>query len=347
MRVPFDDALRRGAKRRAPSPPVQLWQALAVAALLHALAISLLFQSGAAFRAHDDAGAALPRALDTRAPARPRPLRVEFVDLPDEPEVDNPQARIASDRGRRARSEPRPAAPAADNPEPYALGNTEQKVELPPMPGPVPPAATGEARGADRGGEEAAAGAGEGGSAGETAAARAPNGAGGAGPDGGGGGGAAAGGGGSLLRAVPRVSAGDLIESFHNPGGSAASDLGSVSFDTAVSDLSGFQTAMLRAIRRAWYERLPPAARTGVHGVVVVSFRVARDGSVSEVELVDSYGVRLGSAGKVEITPGIRPFETSAQGAVEGAEMPPLPEYFVPPDLGVAITFLYNLAPPR
>lgn len=124
-------------------------------------------------------------------------------------------------------------------------------------------------------------------------------------------------------------------------------DIGTVSFDTAAIDWGPYARRMLQVIRRNWIDRLPPAALSGLRGVAVVNFRISRDGSVSNVSLVDSYGVRPNARGSAEVTEGIRPFETTAVGAIEGSDLPPLPDIFEEPDVGVTIAFYYNLRPPR
>jgi hypothetical protein len=124
-------------------------------------------------------------------------------------------------------------------------------------------------------------------------------------------------------------------------------EIGTVSFDTAAIDWGPYARLMLQVVRRNWIERLPPAALSGLRGVAVVNFRIARDGSVSALSLVDSYGVRLKPLGGAEVTEGVRPFETTAVAAIEVSELPPLPEIFEEPDVGVTIAFYYNLRPPR
>jgi len=124
-------------------------------------------------------------------------------------------------------------------------------------------------------------------------------------------------------------------------------ELGTVSFDTAAIDWGPYARKMLRIIRRNWIERLPPAARTGIRGVAVVNFRIAGDGSISNISLIDSYGVRLSPPNRYQVTDGIRPFESTAMAAIEVSELPALPDIFTEPDVGVTIGFYYNLRPPR
>jgi outer membrane biosynthesis protein TonB len=292
-----------------------------------------------------------------RPQAKPRPFK--FVDIPDEPEVNNPHAPALSDRSRRARAPLRPdASHKTDNPDPYALGNTPQNVLLAPAPKPpaaaevggpgsppAPAAAAGGPLPGSRGSAEkrgdvafkqARAGSG-GGKDSATESAHGP---------GAGGGQRRPGAPGGLLSQVPRVSEGELLESFHNPGGTALSQIGSVSFDTAAIDWGPYAREMLRVIRRNWIERYPPAAASGLMGVVIVNFRIARDGGVSAVTLVDSYGVRLSPSGRVEIIPGIRPLEASALEAIQVSELPPLPDIFSESDVGVSLGFYYNVPPP-
>ncbi len=313
---------------------LSLPQALLLALLAHLAAALLLSRSGASLASW---GALTPEeiaALEALEPQPETPLHFEFIDIPDEPEVRSPNAKIASDRARRARSQPLPAAaPPPQNADPYAHGSTDQMVLLRPTPGPaLPPAGSAASRTSGGAGSSAAG-------APRAPAQEAPD----LGPAGSADSGPSEGERPPLLRSVPRVSPGDLSESYDNPGGAASSDIGSISFDTAVSDLGAYQNEMIRRVRRSWYDRFPQAAFSGVRGVVVVSFRVARDGSVSGITLVDSYSVRLGAGGAPELGAGVPPFESASMGAVEALELPPLPDYFSAPDLGVTLSFLYNV----
>jgi hypothetical protein len=356
---------------RPPAPlTLDLGGALLIAVLAHLAAIWLLTRlpalaSPSSRRASplqvefEEPRQSEPPRRQPRPQAKPRPFK--FVDIPDEPEVHNPQAPAVSDRSRRARAPLRPdASHKADNPDPYALGNTPQNVLLAPAPkppasgpagrpgSPPEPAAAARADGAppesagsaEKRGDLAFKQARGGSGGGEDPTAEVAHGS------GAGGGQRRPGAPGGLLAQMPRVSEGELLESFHNPGGTALSQIGSVSFDTAAIDWGPYAREMLRIIRRNWIERYPPAAASGLMGVAIVNFRIARDGGVSAVTLVDSYGVRLSPSGRVEIIPGIRPLETSALEAIQNSELPRLPDIFSEPDVGVTIGFYYNVPPP-
>ncbi|MEE9218669.1 MAG: hypothetical protein V3U98_06345 [Acidobacteriota bacterium] len=314
----------------------KLWQALLVALVLHALTGLLLWRVPGAFASYFYLSEEELRALaeEDRQP----PLRFEFVDIPDEPEVEPEAPKALSDRSRRARGQPRPeTADEADDPDPHAEGTTFQKVDVRPSAQELAAASALETRvpGPGRGEEAIPGGVNRGLQAPEEEMDPGPAEGTGTGPSG------------NLLASIPRISESDLLESFRNPGGYTPMEIGTVSFDTAAIDWGPYARRMLRVIRRSWIERLPPAARTGLRGVAVVNFRIAEDGSVSAITLLDSYGVRVRPAGRMQMTDGIRPFESTAMEAIEVSELPPLPDIFPGPDVGVSIGFFYNLRPPR
>jgi outer membrane biosynthesis protein TonB len=328
---------------------LRLWQSAVAAVLLHLAAAWLLGGPGgvlASWIALSEEE--LRRLAEESARDSAGPLRFEFIDIPDEPEAPNPEARVASDRSRRARSQPRPAdAPAPDNPDPYTRGSTPQKVEyeaapqaanVPPAPAPAPaaeasepPAGGGEAQVAESSAEARGAASGEKGAAlpgGDPPAGL----------------GREAAGRGRKLSGT-RISASEIAEVFDNPGGVAGTQMGRLSFDSAAIDWGPYAREMARAIRRAWLERIPPAFYTGgLRGVVQVSFRIQRDGAVTEISLLDSYGVRPLGDGRAEIGPGIRPFEVTVEETLQEAELPPLPSHFPESSVGVTAAFCYGVA---
>ena len=142
-----------------------------------------------------------------------------------------------------------------------------------------------------------------------------------------------------------RVSPSEIAEVFDNPGGVAGTQMGRLSFDSAAIDWGPYAREMSRAIRRAWLERIPPAFyRGGLRGVVQVSFRIQRDGAVTAIALLDSYGVRPLGDGRAEIGPGIRPFEVTVEETLQEAEVPPLPSHFPDQSVGVTAAFCYGVA---
>jgi outer membrane biosynthesis protein TonB len=262
--------------------------------------------------------------------------------------VSNPEARVGADRSRRARSQPRPEdAAAPENPDPYTRGSTPQKVvyEAAPQAANVPPApaAASEAEASESPGGGGEARVAE--SSDETrGVARGGAGAAPPGSDLPAGPGRDGAGRGKKLSGT-RISASEIAEVFDNPGGVAAAQMGRLSFDSAAIDWGPYAREMVRAIRRAWLERIPPAFYTGgLRGVVQVSFRIQRDGEVTEIALLDSYGVRPLGDGRAEIGPGIRPFEVTVEETLGAAEVPPLPSHFPESSVGVTAAFCYGVA---
>ncbi len=324
-------------RKKTERDSLRFWQALLIALLAHLLIAWLLDRSPEAFAAYFQLS---PEQLLALEQAEDPPLRFEFVDIPDEPEVEPDEPEALSDRSRRARGQERPdPAPAPTDPDPYTEGNTAQKVQVLPQ-----PEAEESVAELQPGATEAEAAAGEGapavGMEPDRPVPESPAESGLGEPE-------EPASKGDLLQSVPRISERELQESFDNPGGFSPMELGTVSFDTAAIDWGPYARVMLRIIRRNWIARLPPAARTGIKGVAVVNFRIAQDGSVSGISLIDSYGVRADSGGRYRVSDGVPPFENTSMASIEVSELPPLPDIFTSPDVGVTIGFFYNLRPPR
>jgi outer membrane biosynthesis protein TonB len=313
-----------------------LWQAAVLALLLHAAAAWLLGGPGGVLASWIGLSQEEARRLAEEGErAAAEPLRFEFIDIPDEPEEPNPEARVGSDRSRRARAQVRPAdAPAPDNPDPYARGSTPQKVAYQAAEEPVNAAPAPEAPQAPSGGGEARGAGGEAGPA-DAGSERAADGA----P----GGDRSPGAGRGPRLTGTRISPGEIDEVFDNPAGAAGAQIGRLSFDSAAIDWGPYAREMARAIRRAWLERIPPAFYAGLRGVVQVSFRIQRGGEVTGILLLDSYGVRLLGDGRAEVGPGVRPFEVTVEETLQAAEIPPLPDRFPESSVGVTAAFCYGV----
>ena len=112
--------------------------------------------------------------------------------------------------------------------------------------------------------------------------------------------------------------------------------LGPVSFDTVGIDWGPYAKKIVQAIRRQWLERIPQAARMGLSGRAVMSFRIGPGGEVTAVVLEDSSGYR--------------PLDKAAEFAIEAADpLPPLPPEFAElgrDDVGVTFQFYYNMRVP-
>jgi TonB family protein len=304
---------------------MNLWVALIIALILHLL---LLLGTDAfpGLRA-----AWLPDIPEQ--PPQPEPLNFTFVDLPQEPPEPEkpPENARPSDRTRAVASEPPPEdAPAS--PDPYAVGNTDQRIDSQPEPEPAPERAQPEQQ-AEAKPEP------------KKEAARpfdspsvAPQ---------------------EMFPAPPGdeqdkpveeaeeeleglddmirpFSSRDLGQRFDNSQAASVTDFGPISFDTVGVDWGPYARRIVEIIRARWIERLPPAARMGLKGRSVVSFRIRLDGGVFAIVLEDSSGTR--------------PLDKAAQFAIEASDLPPLPQAFVEmgkDDVGVTFQFYYNMRVPQ
>jgi TonB family protein len=274
-------------------------------------------------------------------PLQPQPLSFTFVDLPRElPEPDTtPEDAVASDRTRRASSQP-PPEDAPPSPDPFSEGNTDQRVDSVPSPEVAPQQASAQAP-PDPGQERASVAADTARDAPDASArpaapeemfpaprddaeereeAREPA------PEplqeG-------------LLGAMRPFSSRD-VERFDHAGTASVSDFGPISFDTVGIDWGPYARRIVEIIRARWIERMPQAARLGLKGRSVISFRITVDGSVFAIVLEDGSGHRA--------------LDKAAEFSIEGAELPPLPPEFLDlgkEDVGVTFQFYYNMRIPK
>ena len=108
-------------------------------------------------------------------------------------------------------------------------------------------------------------------------------------------------------------------------------DLGPLSFDTQWYDWGPYAAEMLRRIRYHW--RIPEIAMLGVAGVTRIHFYIAKNGAVSDLEvLMDAEHP---------------PMTFAARDAIlDASPLPPLPADLGSEREGVTITFYYNVRPP-
>jgi hypothetical protein len=272
-------------------------------------------------------------------PPQPQPLSFTFVDLPGEPPEPEtpPEDALASDRTRRASSQP-PPEELPPSPDPFSEGNTSQRVDSRSSPEPATPPArppgAEEARAEPR--QEAADAAAEAArdapglpaspeemfpppreEAPEPAPEATP------GLEG-------------LEAAMRPFSSRDLGDRFDNPAVASVTDFGPISFDTVGIDWGPYARKIVEIIRARWYARMPQAARLGLKGRSVISFRITLDGATFAIVLEDGSGHRA--------------LDKAAEFSIEGAELPPLPPEFLElgkEDVGVTFQFYYNMRAPR
>jgi TonB family protein len=105
-----------------------------------------------------------------------------------------------------------------------------------------------------------------------------------------------------------------------------------LSFDTKDFDFGPYAELLYRIVKRNW---IVPYAAThlGLKGVTVISFRIQKDGRITNLN--------------IDSSSNIRPFDGSALNAIELSNpLPPLPKQFPKDSVGVRFGFFYNIVPP-
>jgi TonB family protein len=119
---------------------------------------------------------------------------------------------------------------------------------------------------------------------------------------------------------------------FNNPGWLKGGGFGTMSFDTQGFPWGDYARLLYVAIRNAWLERIPLAAREGIAGFTCQHFVIAREGSITTLEVVRPSAVP--------------PFTKAASDAIRAASpVPPLPSDFPKSEEGVTFCFYYNMYP--
>ncbi len=298
-----------------------------------------------------DAFTALPRPLPAVRPDPNAPLPVEFLTPPAAP-----GQMVLADAGSLVSSDPRPEdAPAPANDDPYAVGNNPNRFLAPPVgaepdpqegaggdpdPGPAPGPPVREEPDADPPPEDPGGDA----DVGEEAAredrtAEVPageegfqvtrEGAGSPGP-------------GDTPAPLPRTTLRDALGEiaggapggaplrFDNPVGAFAGPGGGLSFDTKGFNWGPYARRIYWIIWKNWTQGWPPAARAGLPGIVTVRFRIYRDGSITDIQVLDPSGTEA--------------FDTCATVALEASSpLPPLPADYQGESEGITARFLYNV----
>jgi TonB family protein len=137
---------------------------------------------------------------------------------------------------------------------------------------------------------------------------------------------------GVLADAIRNVERYAQTEQFHNPQGGKDQDFDSgISFDTKGVDFGWWLARFKAQLRRNWIPLIPQAVMT-MHGRVVVTFYVHKDGRISEVSVLRPSPVDG--------------FTTAAQGAVLRTNPTlPLPSEYPDNQAFFTVTFFYNEYP--
>lgn len=110
-------------------------------------------------------------------------------------------------------------------------------------------------------------------------------------------------------------------------------EAGPLSFETQWYDWGEYAQSMVSRIRVNWYSIMPELIKTGVKGVVTIRFTIERNGSITDIEILNSSG--------------IPPFDFAAKHALELASpLKPLPADFPKKSERVTAMFYYNMEIP-
>ncbi len=119
-----------------------------------------------------------------------------------------------------------------------------------------------------------------------------------------------------------------------NPGGEKGfAESGPLSFESQWYDWGDYAQSMVSRIRVNWYNNMPQLIQTGLKGVVTIRFTIHRDGTITDVVILNSSG--------------IPPYDFAAKKAIElSSPLNPLPKDFPNPTERVTAMFFYNQEPP-
>jgi TonB family protein len=97
-------------------------------------------------------------------------------------------------------------------------------------------------------------------------------------------------------------------------------------------DFSNYLARVLASVKRNWYAVIPESARMGEKGMVVLQFRIMRDGNVPSPEP------------NMAASSGKEPLDRAAYSAIRSSSpFEPLPSAFSGPFIELRFYFLYNL----
>ncbi|HKN76681.1 MAG TPA: TonB C-terminal domain-containing protein [Candidatus Acidoferrum sp.] len=136
----------------------------------------------------------------------------------------------------------------------------------------------------------------------------------------------------------PTISGGGRIRSRSTPGGgggggTAYGGLEMLTPDQGVDFRSYLQRVYL-AVKGNWFAIMPESAELGERGIVVLTFRIMRDGSVP------------GTEPTINRNSGKEPLDRAAYSSVRASNpFEPLPSQFTGPYIELRYTYLYNIPP--
>jgi protein TonB len=109
---------------------------------------------------------------------------------------------------------------------------------------------------------------------------------------------------------------------------------GPLSFESSWFDWGDYAEGMVSRIRVNWYSNMPHLIQTGLKGVVTIRFTIHRDGSITDVTILQSSGVP--------------PYDFAAKKGIElSSPLNPLPANFPNETERVTAMFYYNQEIPK
>jgi TonB family protein len=99
-------------------------------------------------------------------------------------------------------------------------------------------------------------------------------------------------------------------------------------------DFNSYLQRVYFTVKRNWFAIMPESVELGEKGVVVLTFKIMRDGSVPGVEPV------------INRNSGKEPLDRAAYSSVRASNpFEPLPSQFSGPYIELRYTYLYNVSP--
>jgi TonB family protein len=99
-------------------------------------------------------------------------------------------------------------------------------------------------------------------------------------------------------------------------------------------DFNGYLQRVYVTVKRNWFAIMPESVELGERGVVVLTFKIMRDGSVPGAEPV------------INRNSGKEPLDRAAYSSVRASNpFEPLPAQFSGPYIELRYTYLYNVSP--
>lgn len=134
----------------------------------------------------------------------------------------------------------------------------------------------------------------------------------------------------------PEIGGGGRIRGSSRGGGSGGTAYGGIEMLTPTQglDWSSYLQRVYVTVKGNWFAVMPESAELGERGIVVLTFKIMRDGSVPSAEPV------------INRNSGKEPLDRAAFSSVRASNpFEPLPSQFTGPYIELRYTYLYNISP--